>query len=478
MRSLLTHLILCIVAVGPLFPAQVDAAEEQKWNSIMKPVKKFVLPIEFRGVSGNGGLAYKNDTSMYFRSWYYCYIPPTQTFWQISKSELLKFSYASEKMSRYPLDFDMFDKRAYVYQRYLTPEIRSKTHHYRDDYLIVSPGEKLAIFRYPYWKSELYDIKTQKKISEGIDDEVILGFDQNDNIWCGRQSCENILVLRDPRDMSAIKRFTLLSDNQSDKISFDKVNQYNTCIAPFETPDGRFLVHVFTIPELENKKNNVAIWDVKTEKLIHHSSIDICYSPNFLPAIQADGKAIAMASGQKSVWVYDFKRQQAMEFHLTRPENPDNNQWMQGFCFAPNDNLVLWSTHPADTRTGGSGSFACRFDLENVGGYEYTSFSIEGRYTRSYFFSPDEKTAITFETIPGRYQDWEHLGRYVVWDTATGKRLCETQEIYQPNIIIAPDWKTCYLTKASMESVQESDELKFIAPVVEVYDITTIINRK
>jgi len=430
-----------------------------------------------------------------FRVWNDDYVPAIQSLYIMNRSDLLKLTLATGEVETFPFDFDMFEKRKYPWQKFLISAekdmIMVQQGRY-DEYLSVSPNGKYALFRYFPHKNELYEIQSGKLLSCGIDDEIILGFDNNSNIYCGRQSLANLFVLRNPCDMSLLWEYKAgdyspdsdnpipmdLSPNQGGNSGSYYGIQFSNYRSPISTPDGRYSIIMFTVHQFRGHLAMVLIFDNREKTMIHSSCMSLPrYSTSLYHLFRHDGKMLAIPGGRKGVWVYDFEK----NFSRTCAIPETNLQNLAGFYFTPDNHIVLWIQHYADIMFGGPGQTAYRFNLENGAMEEFTDFSVEDRYTRLYFFSPDGKTAITFETIPGRYMDDQHYGHYVFWDVDSKQRLLETEETYLPNIIITPDWKTIYLTKTMNRPPAPSispPELPELKPLdVEVYDISSIINR-
>ena len=102
------------------------------------------------------------------------------------------------------------------------------------------------------------------------------------------------------------------------------------------------------------------------------------------------------------------------------------------------------------------------------------------KITWQFFFSPDHRTVITFQTTPGR--DIRPCGKYVFWDYRTKEILYETADRYKPGFILTPDWKTMILTTTEIIDFNPDQpwnirEFQFQMPDIEIYDITGITER-
>jgi len=476
---------LLLIALALFCHATVNANGPDK-SIHLKLINTYRLPGLFGAFGGGGTMGNAHDSIMYYQSGLYDYVPEIQGIYARLDSDLTKLTLSSGEVEIFSLDFDARQKNQDSWQSFRSIE---KDNTLWGEYRwgrrssIVSPNGKYILFRYFPKKQELYEVQSGKLLSCGVDDEIILGFDHSSNIYCGRQSLENLFVLRNPLDMSLLRKYKTkdyespISDN-TDESRFYGI-QFSNCHPPITTPDGRSTVLVFTTYHLQNQIALLFVIDNPTNTVIHRSCLNLRHNTNLKYQFRPDGKLLGIPDGRNEVWVYDFERNFSRSYEISEA----NYQGLAGFCFTPDDHMVLWTTHRADTRIGGPGHTAYRFDLRSGESEAFTDFSVQDRYTRSYFFSPDGKTVITFETVPGRYLDREYYGRYVFWDFPSKKRLLETEETYLPNIIIAPDWKTIYLTKTTYRPpthyLSPGEPLPPYEPFdVEVYDITGIMERE
>ena len=472
----------------------MKADDTQKSVDKLKLINSYDLPWAFR-IHSPGNFVSSHATVMYYRAFSWDYVTEIQGLYSLGTSGLVKLSLSNGETETILFDGDMYKKRSESTGSLRSIEKDDKIFvHYWSQYsrfLLVSPDGKYALFRLFPKKNELYEIPSGKFLSCGVNDEIILGFDHDSNIYCGGQSLENLFVLRNSQDMSLLRKYQTkdplgIDKNYSMNFTTDNTDksryygiQFSNCDPPITTPDGRYAVLMFTVHQFHNRLALLFVLDNQTNTVIHRSSLNLAKYMHMNCLFRNDGKVLGILDGTSGIWFYDFEKNYSRSY--TIPET--NPQYLTGFCFTPDDYVVFWMSHPLDTGIEGTGPTAYRLDLKSGESEEFTDFSASDRHTQLFFFSPDGKTVITFEKLPGRYMDTESFGRYVFWDFPSKKRLLETEETYLPNIIIAPDWKTIYLTKTTYRPPTTPLKPNEIPPPykpldVEVYDITGITERE
>jgi len=402
--------------------------------------------------------------------------------------------------------------------------------------LIISPNEKYVLQRDSLESHTFSEVKTGRLITGDVPPgEIVLGFDDDSNIYCGRLTSPPEFVVRNPETMQIVKTFRTPDNDVIEKTNnTDEQDMFYTiCPVPVESSDRKHVVIQFyqhrppgataeiyrDDPRLlkewvEAEENNPRrcsigafhVYDQETGNLAYEApfGIGVVNAPmGRIPVVSEDGRKIIYPDyAAKGVWVYDFETRTSRSLLIPQPSisrSPMENSWksstLKGFTFTPENQILVWLCNWSDKEWPVFPGIY-RFDPED-GSYQImTDFVSEkefipedekveasdARVTWQFFYSPDHRTVITFQKPPGWFFAPEHIGKYVFWDYHTKEKLFETEEKYIGNMILTPDWKTAILTTTRYTDFEAENQYGQRTPQsghhnLEIYDITGITER-
>ena len=429
--KLIFHFYFC-TAVPFLLTAQMVFNEENKETPIklnktlQPPEGDFALQF-LRSYNPAGGYSFMTSTipnhSFVYENM--C----TWSWWFLrEKGGLHKYSLFSQVHEEYPRPIEELAIR--FNERSPSRGYFSKIHYSN---LAVSPNEKYVLLRKSLELHEISEAKTGFTLKEKLPaGEIILGFDSQSNIYCGRLTSPSEFVVRDPETMQIVKSFQRAISG--DTIKRDTAEQdlfYAACPLPMESPDRKYVVFQFyqhrppgvtakmheNDPRLlkewvEMEKNDsresaigeVHVYAQESGLLVYESPLGIGVQNSWahaLPQISADGQKIAYPDYvAKGVWVYDFETRKSTSLLVPPPpplDNPGNHpakevksvndaemwEWrrtnLKSFTFTP-ENEILVCLYLPNNMGYPNYPWIYRFDLETGESQPMTDFVSEKEF--------------------------------------------------------------------------------------------------
>jgi len=394
------------------------------------------------------------------------------------KAELQKYSLLSQIHEKYPwpVDTNWINANTSPVPDSLPPFIYCNT-------LAISPNGKYVLVRYYWGLHILCERKTNRIVTDNLPEgEIVLGFDSQSNIYSGRLASPPEFVVRDPETMQSVKSFHRTIESDTDKHdTFEQNLFYMACPFPVESSDRKYVVFQFyqhrppgvTIKMYENDPRllkewvekesddsrrcfvgKIHVYDQESGLLVYESPFGISQS-NLLPMLSTDGKLILYPdNAAKGVWSYNFETKKSKSLLIPPPEMSGTHyawekeaylqHWketwsLRGFTFTPENQVLVW-LYNRDNRAIPHSSIIYLFNPESASHQVLTDFVSEKEFvpegefseynkvrsTWHFFFSPDQRTAITFQMTPNRPAEFAIVGKYVFWDYRTKKTLRDT----------------------------------------------------
>jgi hypothetical protein len=400
----------------------------------------------------------EGDTLMNSCNWDQFFFPEKLSFWKLRRSKIERYSLSSNSYNSFPLNFDFWEKESRILKTQKIPLSRNLAKF--DTMILVSPNEEYILFRFGAITSELFEIKTGKWFSSGIDNEMIIGFNHDSNIFCQKQNFDNTFILRDIKTMKVMKMYIDIKKSKNHSFVSNSSEYFHSYMTPIESFDNKYTL--FILASNQSDENGiVCIIDNENESIIEKTPIKFQIPFTLKPLFRRDNKVVGIPNGIKSIWLYDFEKNKFQNIIFPF------DGIIQGFEFYSNNSIVVWTKHPFDVRFGSAQQpTAYQFNLDTEKCVPFADYQHPEYYTRFYNFDADKNIVITYETIPGQ-NPREFVGKYVFWNMKTKKSFFETQDDYFPNIIISPDKKYVYLT--TQKIISERQEQYYF--IVDVYEI-------
>jgi len=395
-----------------------------------------------------------------------CFLSEQMSFWQASYHRVNRYSLQSNSFDFIIFDFNTSEK--WTNTRRSESRICKNGNRIKES-ITVSSDEQYILFRFSPFTSELYELKTKKRLFDSIGDEMIIGFGPPGTVYCYHPSIENMFFLRDIQTGEVQKTYN--TELLAEDITFTQDNQldYLPSLVPQSTIDGKYTVFFLISNESENK-GLVLICDNETNSAVKKSSVGLQWPEYLRPLISEDNKFIAIPNGTEGVLLYDFKNQRF--HHLKIPSEQHRVVSIQGFCFTPDNRVILWIRHSHDLRAGTNEyPTSYQYDLNTYECTPFEDYSSPERYTHIYYSNAPKDIVITYERIPGQMQViGDYIGKYVFWDFKTKQRIFETQAKYRPNIVVSPDGNHVYLTSTE-HSLDEYQGMPRVLTTVDVFEV-------